>query len=53
MAGNVVLTCGKEKPAQGDTVKKGGGVAIVLTQGGNGRHGALEQSQHVYSWWEI
>ena len=31
MAGNVVLTSGRAKPAQGDTVKKGEGVAIVLT----------------------
>ena len=31
VAGNVVLTSGREKPAQGDTVKRGEGVAIVLT----------------------
>ena len=29
--GSVVLTSGREKPVQGNTVKKGGGVAIVLT----------------------
>ena len=29
--GSVVLTSGRKKPAQGDTVKKGEGVAIVLT----------------------
>ena len=29
MTGSVVLTSGREKPAQGDTVKKG--IAIVLT----------------------
>ena len=31
VAGSVVLTSGRKKPAQGDTVKKGEGVAIVLT----------------------
>ena len=31
VAGSVVLTSGREKPAQGDTVKKGEGVAILLT----------------------
>ena len=31
VAGSVVLTSGREKPAQGDTVKKGEGVAIVPT----------------------
>ena len=31
VAGNVVLTSGREKPVQGDTVKSGEGVAIVLT----------------------
>ena len=31
MAGSVVLTSGREKPAQGDTEKRGEGVAIVLT----------------------
>ena len=31
VAGSVVLTSGSEKPAQGDTVKRGEGVAIVLT----------------------
>ncbi len=32
VAGSVVLTSGRKKPAQGDTVKKGEGVAIVLTE---------------------
>ena len=31
MAGSVVLTSGREKPEQGDIVKKGEEVAIVLT----------------------
>ena len=30
MAGSVVLTSGREMPVQGDTVKRGEGVAIVL-----------------------
>ena len=31
VAGSVVLTSGREKPVQGDTVKKGEGVAIAVT----------------------
>ena len=31
VAGSVVLTSGREKPVQGDTVKREDGIAIVLT----------------------
>ena len=48
VVGNVVLTSGRKKPVQGDTVKRGEGVAILLRD--QGRHGTPEQSQRVYCW---
>ena len=57
MAGNVVLTSGREKPVQGDTVRRGSNCAHRLgnrclegSRDSNGRYGAPELSQHVYSW---
>ena len=47
--GSVVLTSGREKPAHGDTVKRGEGVAIVLTDWAIGALKAAGRQWNVWS----